>query len=81
MPKDLYNVLKLITDGASFDQIEDFIEKYRKVHFQKGDSSIAESAPDWQSEIGGLSYAKEKIDEMFGVAQKYSIFFKGQRVS
>jgi len=38
-------------------------------------------APDWEAEIGGLKEPKEKIEEIFGVAQKYSMFFQGQRVS
>ena len=74
LPKDMFQLIKCIIGG---DQIEEFIQSYKSLHFPKGDAAISESAPDWEKEIGGLSYAKEKIEEMFGVAQKYSMFFKG----
>ena len=38
-------------------------------------------APDWETEIGGLSEVKGIVEDMFGVTQRYNLFFKGHRVS
>lgn len=37
--------------------------------------------PDWVTEIGGLAHVKASVNDMFGVTQRYSVFFKGHRVS
>jgi hypothetical protein len=37
--------------------------------------------PDWESEIGGLQQVKTQVEEIFGVTQRYSLFFKGQKVN
>ena len=66
---------------VEFTEINDWISEYQKQNFPNANTAISESAPDWDTEIGGLKVAKEKIEEMFGISQKYSIFFKGQRVS
>jgi hypothetical protein len=39
--------------------------------------NLGEGVPDWDTEIGGLREAKERIEEIFGITQRYSIFFKG----
>lgn len=43
--------------------------------------SITENVPDWQTEIGGLSEVKQQVEEIFGITQRYSLFFKGQKVN
>lgn len=84
--KDLHSFASWL-DKASigyrveFSEIEGWMAEYQKQNFPSANTAIAENAPDWDSEIGGLKFAKEKIEEMFGISQKYSIFFKGQRVS
>ena len=42
-----------------------------------GDAEV----PDWDTEIGGLFQVKEQVEDMFGVTQQFSVFFKGHRVS
>jgi len=37
--------------------------------------------PDWDTEIGGLEMVKEQVEEIFGITQRYSLFFKGQKVN
>jgi len=39
--------------------------------------AVGESAPEWGSEIGGLGKVKEQVEEIFGITQRYSLFFKG----
>lgn len=39
--------------------------------------SLSESVPDWEREIGGLGKVKEQVEEIFGITQRYSLFFKG----
>lgn len=56
-------------------QIEDWIKDYKIKAFPQTTTNITESAADWDTEIGGLAEPKEKIEEIFGIAQKYSIFF------
>jgi hypothetical protein len=42
---------------------------------------LSENVPDWASEIGGLTQVKEQVEEIFGITQRYSLFFKGQKVN
>lgn len=42
---------------------------------------VSDGVPDWDSEIGGLKEVKEQIEEIFGIPQRYHIFFKGKKVS
>lgn len=62
-------------------EIEEFILDYKKKQFPMSSHDALESAPDWNKDIGGLGHVKEVIEEIFGISQKYSIFFKGQKVS
>ena len=57
--------------------VSDWIKDYKLKAFPQSATCITEAAADWDTEIGGLAEPKEKIEEIFGVAQKYSIFFKG----
>ena len=84
LAKDLYALKTQLSTASTCE--EDFgIEFDAAVSMIKEQlgltSSSSESAPDWDTEIGGLSKAKEKVREMFGVTQKYSIFFKGHRTT
>ena len=66
----------------NFEDISKYITSYKKKHFPHSCSQgILDQAPDWDEEIGGLTEVKETIEEIFGISQKYSIFFKNQRVS
>lgn len=40
-----------------------------------------DSVPDWDTEIGGLKSVKEQVEEIFGIPQRYHLFFKGKKVS
>ena len=43
--------------------------------------AAGDNVPDWNTEIGGLLHVKSQVEDMFGVTQQYSVFFKGHRVS
>jgi hypothetical protein len=42
---------------------------------------LQENVPDWNLDIGGLKAVKQQVEEIFGVTQRYSLFFKGQKVN
>jgi peroxin-1 len=75
MARDLYKVI----DSHGSDILET-IKEYKSINFTQS-QSITDSAADWDTEIGGLLEAKTRVEEIFGIAQRFSIFFKDQRVS
>ena len=86
MAKDLVN---LAEDQSLSNPCTDFAEMfcmavtdYKKAVFPVTmQQASGENVPDWESEIGGLYHVKEQVEDMFGVTQQYSVFFKGHRVS
>ena len=64
---------------SSNSDLETQIEQIKDTYFPK--AGLVEVAPDWDSEVGGLVDQKEQIIEIFETTQKYSIFFKDQKVS
>jgi ATP-dependent 26S proteasome regulatory subunit len=42
---------------------------------------VLESAPDWETEVGGLHEQKMQIEEIFHISQRFALFFKGQKLS
>ena len=62
-----------------FDEV---VLEYKSAVFPDSVQQAAgEGVPDWNTEIGGLAQVKEQVEDMFGVTQRYSAFFKGRRVS
>lgn len=45
--------------------------------FPQASKNAEANCPDWSLEIGGLSEPKRQITEMFGITQKYGLFFVG----
>jgi len=86
MVKDLVNLTEdrsLTRPGPDF--VETFslaVTAYKKAVFPETmQQGAGENVPDWETEIGGLDHVKEQVEDMFGVTQQYSVFFKGHRVS
>ena len=75
MARDLFKVI----DNHGSDILET-IKTYKSINFTQS-QSITDTAADWDTEIGGLQEAKDRVEEIFGVAQRFSIFFQDQRVS
>ena len=67
--------------GVSEQEIQSVIEGYRQQVLPAANAAVAEVVPDWQTEIGGLRMIKEQVEEIFGITQRYSLFFKGQKVN
>ena len=62
-----------------FDEV---VLEYKSAVFPDSVQQAAgEGVPDWSTEIGGLAQVREQVEDMFGVTQRYSAFFKGRRVS
>eukprot|EP00347_Sterkiella_histriomuscorum_P013019 403366324 len=59
---------------------EESITQYKSSCFPQT-QSLSDSVPDWEHEIGGLKMVKEQVEEIFGITQRYSLFFKGQRAN
>jgi peroxin-1 len=74
-------IKKEVRGHGLISDLQEWISYYKQRVFPKQKTDITESAPDWDTEIGGLIKVKEKVEEIFGLSQKYSVFFKGQRVS
>ena len=62
---------------------EEIVTEYKNAVFPESmrQAAAGDNVPDWQTEIGGLADVKEQVEDMFGVTQRYSVFFKGHRVS
>lgn len=75
LAKDLYYLWE--NRDLNFQNV---VQTYKAAIFPESKSST-ENAPCWTTEIGGLISAKQIVTEMFGITQKYSLFFSGQRVN
>ena len=71
------DALKMCDAEAMFKEVEEFVAEHKQKYFPQCSQDALESAPDWDADIGGLNKVKEVIEEIFGISQKYSIFFQG----
>lgn len=69
--KDLHFLASQRINGL--EQFQEIALKYKKQVYPQSSKNASEVC--WTKDIGGLKKAKETIVEMFGVTQKYGIFF------
>ena len=74
---------KIAAPNTHFEtQFEQVVRLYKSNVFPQSMKHDSEAeVPDWDTEIGGLHQVKEQVEDMFGVTQQFSVFFKGHRVS